>query len=119
MRGALFLVILACGDAEETGILIENETGDWSGYACDTAPSVTWENWGRGFFTTHCQGCHASTSPDRYGASEGVYFDSLADLRVWSERVRVRVIEDEDMPPAGGLTEDDRFLLETLLDCGI
>ena len=112
--------LLACGGSDDTGTVPTGlDSGGAAGFPCDTAPSVTWENWGRAFVTTHCQGCHASTAPDRYGAPENVAFDTLSDLRLWEQRVRVRVLELEDMPPAGGLTDDEKFLLETLLDCGL
>ena len=116
---AAVLLLLSCKGQTETGGPEPDDSGGWVGIPCDSAPSVTWENWGRGFFTTHCQGCHASTAPDRYDAPDGVYFDTLADLRTWHERVRIRVLDQEDMPPAGGLSEDELFLLEVLLDCGI
>ena len=111
---------LACsGPVDSDTVVGVTDSGQSRGFACDSSPSVTWDNWGRGFVTTHCQGCHASTAPDRYGAPEGVDFDTMADLREWRERVRVRVLETEDMPPAGGLSEDEKFLLEVLLDCGL
>jgi uncharacterized membrane protein len=116
---AIFMLQFSCKGETETGISVEPDSGGWEGMPCDSVPSVTWENWGRAFFTTHCQGCHASTAPDRYGATNGVYFDTLSDLRTWNERVRVRVLDQNDMPPAGGLSEDERFLLQVLLDCGI
>ena len=108
-----------CPEPVDTGKAVLNDSGAWQGVACDSSPSVTWDNWGQGFFTTHCQGCHASTAPDRYGAPEGVDFDNLADLRQWHDRVRVRVLDEEDMPPAGGISEDELFLLGVLLDCGL
>ena len=111
--------LLGCPEPVDTGRTVSVDSGVWQGVVCDSSPSVTWDNWGSGFFTTHCQGCHASTTPDRYGATVGVDFDNLADLRQWHERVRVRVLEDEDMPPAGGISEDELFLLGVLLDCGL
>ena len=125
MRGPLYLLLMAVmgcvqssDTAEPDSISDSGADGD-TGFACGSAPSVTWENWGRGFVTTHCQGCHASTAPDRYGATEGVYFDTEADIRLWADRIDVRVLVDEDMPPAGGLSADESFLLKTFLDCGL
>ena len=113
------VLLLGCPQPDVSDVSPTDDTSAWTGTSCDSSPSVTWENWGRAFLTTHCQGCHASTAPDRYGATEGVYFDTLADLRAWNERVRVRVLEQEDMPPAGGLSDDEKFLLGVLLDCGL
>lgn len=84
---------------------------------CATAPAVTWEGWAQGFFLTHCQGCHASTTPDRRGAPDGVAFDDAASTLAQRERVWVRTLDVQDMPPAGGLTADDRALLGAYLAC--
>jgi uncharacterized membrane protein len=124
MRGGALVLIAALGCVEPSDTAEPDSTSDSgmaedTGFACGSAPSVTWENWGRGFVTTHCQGCHASTAPDRYGATEGVHFDTVSDIRLWTDRIRIRVLEEEDMPPAGGLSADERFLLEVFLDCGL
>ena len=84
---------------------------------CATALAVTWEGWSQGFFLTHCQGCHASTTPDRRGAPDGVAFDDAAATLAQRERVWVRTLDVQDMPPAGGLTADDRALLAAYLAC--
>lgn len=86
---------------------------------CATVPSVTWGNWAHGYFTTQCEGCHAVNTPNRYGAPPAVTFDSEADVVLRKERVYARVLVDATMPPAGGLTDDDRNLLEIYLSCGI
>lgn len=85
--------------------------------ACDDAPRVTWDEWGHGFLLTQCQGCHASTAPERYGATDGVFFDTVEDACTWAERIEARVLDDETMPPAGGLTQDEKLLLSTWIEC--
>ncbi len=87
--------------------------------ACDDVPHVTWEDWGWGFMMTYCQGCHASTAPYRYGAPTGVAFDTEADAQTWSERIRVRTLEQQDMPPAGGIPSEELAVLTWWLDCGL
>ena len=59
----LFLLMLACA----------SQTPDTGPCA---QPTVTWDSFGQSFLITHCQGCHASTSPQRYGAPEGISFDT-------------------------------------------
>ena len=86
---------------------------------CDTAPAVTWNNWANSLFITHCQGCHAQSSPDRYGAPQTIHFDNEAATIDLADRVWIRVIEEETMPPAGGILEDDLYLLEIWLRCSV
>ncbi len=81
------------------------------------APLVTWDNFGEGFLLTNCQGCHASTSEERYGAPLEVSFDTEEQAAAFSERLRVTVLETGSMPPAGGVHEDDLVLLERWLEC--
>lgn len=93
----------------------------WSGCGsvdCEEAPVVTWNNFGQAFVTEHCQTCHASSAPDRYDAPEGVTFDSVEDLQAVADAVLARATGPEaDMPPLGGPSEEERYLLETWLVC--
>ena len=84
---------------------------------CDDVPYVTWTTYTQGMLMTHCQGCHASQSPTRYGAPEDVYFDDIEDALFWSERIRIRTLEVQDMPPAGGVFSEDLYLLQVWLEC--
>jgi mono/diheme cytochrome c family protein len=87
--------------------------------ACGGAPDVSWQGWGRGFMATYCDGCHAADTSDRHGAPEDVNFDTLDQLRAQAERVRVRTLENQDMPPGGGVIDDDLWLLDAFLACGL
>lgn len=85
---------------------------------CDGAPAADWETFGAGFFTEQCQACHASDSPDRHGAPSDVVFDTEGDVTALAERVLARATGDNPtMPPEGGVSEDDRYLLEVWLRC--
>ena len=85
---------------------------------CTDAPTVTWNNFGHGFVLENCQGCHASTTPDRYEAPEDVFFDTVEDVWMWSDRILVRATgDDPSMPPSGGVGDDDRTKLEWWLTC--
>lgn len=101
----------ACGVAAE-------ESGDDTGLCAD-APAVGYETWGAGFLTQNCQTCHASTSPDRHEAPAEVSFDDAQQAWEWADRILVRAAgTDATMPPLGGTTEADRYLLEVWLSCG-
>lgn len=82
-------------------------------------PTVTWDSFGQGFLITHCQGCHASTSPQRYGAPEGIYFDTHEQAEALQSAIERTVLTAETMPPAGGLNDEERELLGEWLACGI
>lgn len=84
---------------------------------CDGAPVVTWANFGNAFVLKNCQSCHASTAPDRYGAPTEVTFDTEDQTLALADRVLVRVVDEETMPPMGGVSSEDRQLLATWLTC--
>lgn len=88
-------------------------------WPCEGEPVVTWASWGQGFSRAYCDACHAADTPDRRGAPEAVTLDSLEDWRTHAERVRVRTLEDADMPPGGGVTNEDLVSLDILLRCGL
>ena len=135
---ALTLLLSGCGEEEEFGFTPPSENGSQkeetttdyiesvsstSDYEiiedidCDTVPYVTWETYTQGMLMTHCQGCHASESPTRYGAPTDVFFDDIEDALFWSERIRSRTLEIQDMPPAGGIFTEDLYLLQVWLEC--
>lgn len=132
---AFVLILLACtGKPEPTDSAATDDSGgDSSAHTgetaapdtapdtsdpCYDAPTVTYANFGRGFMTVACQGCHASTAADRYDAPEGVSFDDVDQCWEWSDRILVRATgDDPGMPPQGGVTEDERQLLYWWLTC--
>ena len=86
---------------------------------CDSAPLVTWDNWAESMMITHCQGCHASASPNRYGAPLDIHFDHKEAAFDLADRIYIRTLEQEDMPPAGGILEEDLYLLDIWLRCSV
>ena len=86
---------------------------------CVDGPELTWESWGEAYFATYCDACHAADSPNRFGATESVSFDTRAEAKEWEERIRVRVLEEGTMPLGGGVGEDDLYLLDVYLACGL
>jgi uncharacterized membrane protein len=114
MRAGLLCLLLACaGDEADGDKEIAGDTG-----LCATAPVTTWDNFGRGFLTESCQSCHASTSPNRYGAPEAVSFDSEGEALALADTIlAVATGEAARMPPSGGVTEEDRYRLAVWLTC--
>lgn len=107
VAGILAALLLACG---------ADTSGDSATASCDD--SVTYETFGRGFMTQHCQPCHASTTAERNGAPAEVVFDTEDDVRTWSDRILARATgPTPDMPPRGGVSDDDRVLVEQWLTC--
>lgn len=85
---------------------------------CVDAPVVTWANFLEGFMLENCQTCHASAATERYGAPENVTFDTEAQVEAWETRILARATgESPSMPPGGGVSADDRTLLEISLTC--
>lgn len=85
---------------------------------CDAAPQVTWATWGEGFFRNYCTGCHSSQNSEaRFGAPPAVDLDTEAAALAMAARIRVRVLEQHDMPRGGGIPAEDLVLLERYLDC--
>lgn len=71
---------------------------------CDAAPRVTWANWGEGFFRNYCTACHSSQNATaRFGAPPAVNLDAEAAVLTMAARIRVRVLEQHDMPSGGGI----------------
>jgi len=103
------LITAACGGVDEQPV---------DELCNDDAPLVSWETFGQGFVTTYCQGCHASTTPNRQGAPENVIFDTEADVLTSKDRVLATTAsESPTMPPNGGPSDADRAKLELWLTC--
>jgi uncharacterized membrane protein len=105
------------GPADDTSAASDTGTSDTGADLCANAPVVTWENFGAGFVTQNCQACHAASAPERQGAPSDVVFDTEDDVLERSAGVLGRVVDRGDMPPQGGLTDDDRYLTEVWLTC--
>ena len=113
------LLLLACAQPDPSSVADSAEAEPtWpQEIDCAQEPAVSWEGWAQGKIATHCQGCHGSGSPNRYGAPEEVVFDTLDQVASWKERIHERTIVVQDMPPAGGLTDDELALFEIFLAC--
>jgi hypothetical protein len=111
----------AAGDSDDGTPDDSGEGGADSGEPfCADAPLVNWVNFGEGFILEACQGCHATETPNRYGAPEDVVFDTVA--LAWEEADRILARAGGDyptMPPLGGSSADDRLKLRYWLECAI
>lgn len=85
--------------------------------ACQTRSAYQWEYFGEPFFMTYCLSCHSVASPERFGAPEGINFDSYDDVAAQSALIRDSVLIRQSMPKGGGVSEDDRMALKIFLDC--
>ena len=93
-----------------------NDTGWWN---CENAEDVTYDNFGASFLRHNCQGCHATTTANRYGAPENVHFDDEGAVMQWRERILATTLSDPpSMPPAGAVTDEQAILLHWWLECG-
>lgn len=90
---------------------------------CARTPSLDYANWGRGFMSKHCTGCHSAIVPDdhRNEAPIDVNLDTYDDVLHFSGRIEARVLMggDEAMPPGGGPTEEELDLLDEWLQCSV
>ena len=104
----------SCGPATSPGIVVDEED-----LRCpNDAPIETWETFGQGFLLAQCQGCHASSTPERFGAPEEVVFDTREDAIFYKDRILARAAgTDPTMPPNGGSSDEDRERLRLWLTC--
>lgn len=110
----LLLVLASC--TEEVPDVIDTGEPDPE---CVDAQTVTYNNFGKSFMTHSCQGCHASTAPNRFEAPEDVSFDDID--AVWDQADVILAVASgsaPSMPPQGGVTDLQRTKLIWWLRCG-
>lgn len=74
-------------------------------------PSVRYADVDRAVFASSCAGCHQKKGLD-------LSFADYANSKSFVNEIAVRVFEDEDMPPRGGLTELQLQVLRTWIENG-
>jgi hypothetical protein len=87
---------------------------------CESPAAPTWDNSAEGFVATWCQPCHTETLVtvvERQGAPPGTDFDTWSQVYTWRERIAERV-ELSEMPPRGGIPQNDVDLFLQWIDCG-
>lgn len=65
------------------------DAGPGSGATCSPTSTLTYENFGRAFFTTNCTTCHsvANVGAARRGAPASRNFDTQAEIQMQAERI--------------------------------
>ena len=119
LSSAIAVLVLGCGsDPDAAGPAVTDSAAPVL-CAVDTGagmlPAPTWAEFGVPFFSTWCQSCHAADAPQRYGAPEGMDFDTRADVVAWKSTIADSVLTRGVMPPGGGLSPRERAELEALL----
>lgn len=113
-----FLSLVGCKSDTDTAVPAD-DVGTTDCTEEELAYALSWDSWGATFFSTYCDSCHAADTPNRYDAPEGVSFDTPDEVLSWADRIEARVIDEQDMPPGGGVYADDLFLLEIFMACGL
>ena len=63
--------------------------------------TLTFENFGRGFFSGYCNSCHSADNGNRNGAPDTYAFDTIDEIRRHKERIFVRSADTNDSMPPG------------------
>lgn len=109
LLGLALVLLGACGKQD-----------DLESHTCPTSSAVTYDDFGKQFFDTWCQSCHAAAQTERNGAPDDVFFDTRDDIY----RLRVQVYDQaagsNGSMPIGphGPSDADREKLADWLSCG-
>lgn len=112
-------LLLACGSPEPAPISDTGAADTATATFCAEHPPVSWADFGEGFFTTWCQACHSQTTAERNGAPEALNFDTIDDIRLYSDLITRTVLDEGSMPVGGGLSETELLMVEILLACSL
>ena len=88
-----------------------------TGQPIEASCELGWNSWASGFFTTYCTSCHHPQSANRHGAPNGINFHTQNDALIHLDRVRVRVLNAQDMPLGGGVPLSDLQRLNEWVNC--
>jgi len=120
LRLVLFAVVVAACDASEDEAT-NSDSSSGGELDCETSSVITYDTFGRGFLAAYCNGCHGGAVANRQGAPGSIVFDTAQGASMFADRIAVRVLDDDDelppMPPAGGVTPDDRERVRVWLTC--
>ena len=81
---------------------------------------LTYENFGKSFLDTRCQGCHGGRPGQRQGAPESFAFGSHEAARQHLDRIYARAADDNTSMPPGpdDPPSEERARLGEWLGCG-
>lgn len=111
------VVATACAPTEPDPV----DTGDSDVVESCGADKLEWDSFAEPFFVVWCTSCHSAEAlgERRYGAPEGVNFDTYEGALQWTDRIRARAVDSADMPVGGyGPSPEERIRLGDWLDCG-
>jgi hypothetical protein len=82
--------------------------------------TLTYENFGAGFFSSYCNRCHSAPDSDRQGAPDDEVFDTLAEIRAHQDVIFVNAAASNDAMPPGpnDAPAGERNRLADWLACG-
>jgi hypothetical protein len=108
MRGPALLALLLAGCMPEEEVV------------CVHDPPLTYDNFGEGFATKFCTGCHSSLVPEehRMEAPGDYNFDTYEGILTWADKIEP-VVLDGEMPPGGGPTEAEKRLFAEWMACDV
>jgi uncharacterized membrane protein len=130
---AVVAALSACGSARDTTATTPSScTALPTGTACPQSSTLTYANFGQGFFSTFCLRCHSVnvTGDARNGATIGVNFDTIDGIRTNRCRIddfagngpsqnrRIMPFDIPLTPPLVFPTDDQRSQLSQWLACG-
>ena len=89
-------------------------------FACHEAESectgVSYDDWTEGFFLGKCLPCHSEDMRETFGAP-AIDMHSYDTILENMSVIHTSIFESERMPPGGGLSEEERVLLEQWFAC--
>lgn len=87
---------------------------------------LSYQNFGADFFASYCLRCHNEQlvgDTARTDAPTGINYNTLSDIRVFQNRIRLRAGVQGDMPPrllpVPRPSEAERQMLIEWIDCGL
>ena len=108
-------------------VLAACTSGTQTGSVCPPSSPPTYDNFGRQFFVSYCNGCHSQGAADRHGAPADQVFDTELEIRAHAadidrEAAKGPRATNVDMPDMTGPvqfppTEREREWLGELLAC--
>jgi len=120
MRGlVLALGLVACGGGGSDGDVptLTVHEGDES---CPPDSVADWDTVGQPLLSTWCTPCHTShlIEGERQGAPVGLDFDTYEASALQVEGILSASVNSTRMPPAGGMSDEDREALGEWIACG-
>lgn len=87
---------------------------------CVHDPPLTYDNFGKGFTTQFCTGCHSSVVPSehRMDAPEDYNFDTYEGILLWADKLEP-LVDAGEMPPGGGPNDTEKRLFAEWMTCDV